>query len=128
MAFCKNCGAELKEEDKFCPSCGSEQAAENTTEPVFENVPPIADIPAKASGQLNVGFLIWSILNILFCCMPLAIVSLIMTVTAPNAATAEDEKKKLKTAKICNLIATIGSAVFFIGYIFLVVIGVLAQA
>ena len=35
MAYCRNCGTELREEDKFCPNCGikanEEASAENTT-------------------------------------------------------------------------------------------------
>ena len=35
MAYCRNCGTELREEDKFCPNCGTkaneEASAENTT-------------------------------------------------------------------------------------------------
>lgn len=33
MAFCKKCGAELKEEDKFCPKCGEPQVIEEKKEP-----------------------------------------------------------------------------------------------
>ncbi len=130
MPFCRNCGYEVKDTDKHCPACGSAQesaqesaqAAEGTA---AETVTPI-DIPVvkKASGLLNTGYLIWSILNILFCCMPLAIAALIMTVLAKDAPSAADEEKKLKTAKICNLIATIGGAVFYLFYIVLVAIGV----
>ena len=129
MPFCRNCGYELKDTDKHCPACGSEQenVQDATADSFAETVTPI-DIPVvkKASGVLNVGYLIWSILNILFCCMPLAVASLIMTVLAKDAPSAADEEKKLKTAKICNLIATIGGAVFYIFYVVLVALGTLA--
>ena len=126
MAFCKNCGYEMKETDTTCPACGSAQegAADNLANTVTYTDAPA---PEKASGQLNTGHLIWSILNIIFCCVPLAIVSLIMTVTAKDAPSAAEEQKKLKTAKICNLIATIGGAVFYLCYLALVVIGSLAS-
>lgn len=122
MPFCRNCGKQLEENVKFCPECGSAQ--ENASEAEAAPTPPVTEIPTppKASGILNVGQLIWSILNLIFCCMPLAIVSLIMTVTAKDAPSAEEETKKLKTAKTCNLIATIGSAVFFVIYFAFVVI------
>ncbi len=125
MPFCKNCGHEVNETDKLCPACGSAQegAAES-----FANTVTYADSPAmeRASGQLNTGHLIWSILNIIFCCMPLAIASLIMTLLAKDAPTAAEEKKKLKTAKICNLIATIGGAVFYLCYLCFYVLVILA--
>ena len=127
MPFCRNCGYEVKDTDKHCPACGSaqENVEETVQEGAAENVTPI-DIPVvkKASGLLNTGYLIWSILNLLFCCMPLAIVSLIMTVLAKDAPSAAEEEKKLKTAKVCNLIATIGGAVFYLFYIVLIAIGV----
>lgn len=31
MAFCNNCGKELKENDRFCPFCGKEVGAQNNT-------------------------------------------------------------------------------------------------
>jgi len=33
MPSCKNCGAELKEDDKFCRSCGAPVGAEKRVEP-----------------------------------------------------------------------------------------------
>ena len=118
MAFCKNCGAELDEGAKFCASCGTAQAEEEkaTTENAAEEKVEIPeyvapDMPPKASGVLNVAQLVWSIINIIMCCMPLGVVALIFTITAKDAPSTEEEAKKLKTAKTCNLIATIGGVV-----------------
>ena len=127
MPFCRNCGTKLEEEAKFCPECGTAQSAAATEE--ASSIPPIEPeiVEPKASGVLNVGSLVWSILNLIFCCMPLAIVSLIMTVTAKDAPSAQEEAKKLKTAKTCNLIATIGTAVFYVVYfVIMFIIGMLA--
>ena len=33
LAFCKNCGAELKEDAKFCPYCGTPVSAEKRVRP-----------------------------------------------------------------------------------------------
>ena len=129
MPFCRNCGYEVKDTDKHCPSCGSAQESAQTEAggTASEPVTPI-DVPVveRASGLLNTGSLIWSILNILFCCMPLAIAALVMTVLAKDAPSAADEEKKLKTAKICNLSATIGGAVFYLFYVAMVALGVLS--
>jgi uncharacterized membrane protein YvbJ len=132
MAYCKNCGNRLEDGSKFCSSCGtrvSEAAQEEQTQqetPVSEPIQEESlgfDSTPKASGNLNVGSLVWSIINLALCCMPLGIASLIMTVLAKDAPSAEDEEKKLKIARICNLIATISCVVFFIFYILIVVVG-----
>ena len=113
MAFCRNCGTKMEENAKFCHVCGTAQATTETE----NNLPPITAFPSPfPSHSLSVGILVWSILNLLFCCMPLGIVSLIMTVAAKDAPTAEEEAKKLKAAKICNLIATIGAVVIYVIY------------
>ena len=38
MAFCKNCGAQLDENEKFCHSCGSAVAAENSVQGAVDSV------------------------------------------------------------------------------------------
>ncbi len=116
MAFCKNCGTQLDENANFCPSCGAAQSPVPPAEPIVEQ-PAQAPAPQKASGILNVGQLVWSIINLVACCTPLGLAALIITILAKDAPTAEEESKKLKTAKTCNLIGTIGSAVIVILYI-----------
>jgi uncharacterized membrane protein YvbJ len=115
MAYCSNCGTKLEENAKFCLACGTptEQTENNINATSFESTTPA---PAKASGNLNVAQLVWSIINLVVCCMPLGIAGLVMTIFAKDASTAEEEAKKLKTAKTCNLIGTIGSAVFYVLY------------
>lgn len=113
MPFCRNCGHELDENTKFCPECGTNQEIKKEdakvedftvdTSAIFDNAEPAV---APASGKLNVGLLVWSILNIVFCCLPLAIVSLVFTTNAKDAPSAEAEEKKLKVARTCNIINT----------------------
>ncbi len=125
MAYCSNCGSKLEENAKFCLACGAPVEQTNTdtntntlhTAPV-ENTTPA---PAKASGVLNMVQLVWSLINLLLCCTPLGIASLIMAILAKDAPSAEEEAKKLKTAKICNLIGTIVGAVIIIVYAFVFV-------
>ncbi len=46
MAYCRNCGAELKDDDKFCASCGTKTCAEET---IPEGTP-------SAENKSNVSF------------------------------------------------------------------------
>ena len=128
MAYCKNCGVALEENAKFCATCGASQeetvAAEITTEEI------VAPAPKKASGNLNIAQLIWSIINLVACCTPLGIAGLILTIIAKDAPSAEDEAKKIKVAKTCNLIGTIGGiiiSILYIAYIALIVLGVASE-
>ena len=136
MAFCRNCGTKLEEGEKFCPSCGTQreeaaqsaqnaqnaQSADAAAEPqiVINNGNQNENYNAAAmgaSGKLDTPSLVWSIINLLVCCQPLGIASLILTILAKDAPSAAEEEKKLKTAKTCNLIGTIGAAVFYFCYI-----------
>ena len=114
MAYCSNCGVKLEDNAKFCLSCGTPTEQTENTETVAPSFEDTTPAPAKASGVLNVGQLVWSIINLIACCMPLGIAGLLMTIFAKDAPSAEEEAKKLKTAKTCNLIGTIGGAVYFI--------------
>ena len=123
MAFCSHCGAALEEGAKFCSSCGtaleaqtSDQAAAPVSVPVENqnNFDQASAEPKKASGTLNMTQMVWSIINLILCCMPLGIASLILTVFAKDAPSAEEEAKKLKIAKTCNLIGLIAFVVYLV--------------
>ena len=72
--------------------------------------------------------LVWAIINFVFCCQPLAIAAFIVTIMAKSAATPEAEAKNLKTAKICNIVGTVGGAVLTVIYIVLMVVGGVLEA
>ena len=113
--FCKNCGNQVEENQKFCPFCGAnlQEDAAQEAEPI-QTETLYAEPVAPKERKLNVGLLVWSIINTAMCCTPLGVVSLIMTILAKNASTDEDENGKLKTAKICNLIGSIGGFIISI--------------
>ena len=115
MAFCKYCGNELPEDAKFCTSCGASQSDGTQKQARTENTYVPVQMPP--SRTIKAGYLVWSILNILFCCLPFGIVGLVMTVIARDAVTAEEEMQKLKKAKGWNLAATITGAVAVVLYI-----------
>ena len=88
------------------------QQADNA-QPPYNNQPygqqgyysqPASPYNTPASGKTNVGMLVWSIISTVLCCLPLGIVSIIMTATASSAASLFEEQKKLRTAKILNII------------------------
>ena len=111
--FCKNCGHQLKDGQKFCPSCGTAVAGEPRqetvcAEPINTEKLYTEPTPEVKQTKLNVGMLVWSILNTVFgSWLPVfGIIGLVMTVTAVNT-TPESAEKKLKTAKIMNILGTI---------------------
>ena len=82
----------------------------------------------KASGALNVGMLIWSIINLCCLCTPLGIAGLILTIIAKDAFTKAEEDKKLKGAKICNLIGSIGFVIVGILYVVFMIAGLIGMS
>jgi hypothetical protein len=136
MAFCKNCGAELAEDQKFCANCGNaveSEAAPATAEepavveepvaveaPVAVAEPVVAEEPVKAG--LNVGMLVWSIIGLVVCGSPFSIPALIMTILAINMPVVEAEKK-IKLARTFNIISIVWGVLYFI---FAFIVGFLA--
>lgn len=131
MAYCSNCGKQLEEIAKFCPACGAktETSGETAEIPVEQASATETPAPAKASGKLDLQMLIYSIINTVMLCLPLGIASLILTILAKDAPTAEEEAKKLKTAKTCNIIGTLIACtivlIFVLFCIFLVILAII---
>ena len=119
---CNKCYGEYDEGANYCPHCGeplknTQSVPEATAEqpPVYEapqyDAPPncsTVPVDAPSSGVLNTGLLVWSIINTAVCCQLLGIIALVLTILAKGESTAAGERKKLKTARILNLIGTIG--------------------
>ena len=133
MAYCRYCGNQIADDAKFCTTCGASQeqdagkTAEQSTQAEFgaaTQPPRYEPLVMPASGTMKVGYLVWSILNILFCCLPFGIVGLVMTVMAPDTKSAEEETKKLKSAKAWNLAATItGGVIVFLYLLYCFIMG-----
>ena len=115
MAFCRNCGAEMSDEQLYCLNCGAPMQVEPT--------PPAA--PEKQ--KLNVGSLVFSIINLVCCCQIMGIISLVMTIMAQNE-TEEGSKKKLKIALILNIIGVVVGGIITIVYFILALSMGLAEA
>ena len=104
MAFCKNCGAEHPDGQKYCLECGVE-----------------LDSGANKDKKRNINIpsLVFSIIN-LFLCQLAGIVALVLTVMAPERS-PEDEAKYLKAAKIINIVGVVLFVAVIVAYILLYV-------
>lgn len=142
--FCPSCGTKINDpnqENTYKPPVEEPSVQENaqetktpTTQPTdYQNSHYIPYNPynsnlyqqpqvEKASGNINVGMLIWSIINTLMCCMPLGVISLIFTIIANSASSAAEEKSKVKIALILNIIGTASFFLLIIFYIFIFVV------
>ena len=128
MAFCKNCGNELPDDAKFCTSCGAPAQENETVEatPVV-NETVYTETPAPKERSLNVGMLVFSIINTALCCQLFGIIAIIMTILARTADTDETEHSRLKTAKTLNILGVVLGFVISVAYIiFMFVIGLAA--
>ena len=121
MAFCKNCGVEIEDGTELCSACAEATATEQVEVGVIDEVEP-------ASKKLNVGSLVWSIINIIVCggtnfiSWGLGIAALVFTILGYTSTTAEAERKKLKLSKTFNLISTILAVVTVVALVVFYVI------
>ena len=112
--YCKNCGAELTEGLVLCMNCGTAVNEINQeTEPIIEK--------AEKKYPLNVGMLVWSLIDFLFCCQPAGIIALIFTLLA-RYEEKEKADKYIGIAKICNIIGTIVGVLIALAVIFYIVV------
>ena len=97
MAFCRYCGKEIKEEQKYCAYCGGEQLV--SAEGVKQEVQPVEAVAESVEVRTETaqtekklvdedkGGFGWGLLG---CCIPLAglILYLLWKDTKPNSAKA----------------------------------------
>lgn len=72
-------------------------------------------------GFNTTPYIVWSILNLLFCCMPLGIWSLILCVTLNKKPTYQDAERSFKTAKTVCIVGTVVGFILQALYIVLVI-------
>lgn len=95
--YCRNCGSQLSDGQKFCADCGCAVASQ-----------PLKDKPQRA--ELDVGMLVWSIISLGVIQSAFAIPALVMTILASVSSPAE-ASKKIAIAKKFNIAAIIHGAV-----------------
>ncbi len=146
--FCPNCGTRVDAQQQT-PDVGAgyQQAPQNDPQPTYQqdyNQQYNQQYDQQYNNQYNqqgyyapqpinhglntTPYLVWSILNILFCCWPLSIWSLILSINANKKPTLELAQADLKKAKTICLIATIGGAVFYAIYFVLILISAMAES
>lgn len=150
---CNKCGAPLTEGALFCGECGAKveatEAVNTATEtqgsftaaPAAEPAPQPQTTYTAPSQPQNTTYtapqggpannvvangtpmIIWAIVNMVLCCLPLGIVALINAIKIDKAMTQIEADELTKKAKMWNIIATASAAVGVVVYIIIMVIG-----
>ncbi|MGL6225041.1 MAG: CD225/dispanin family protein [Thermoguttaceae bacterium] len=114
--FCPKCGMQLPDGSTACPACGPFPAPLQPYQPVM-SVPQVPD------------YLVWSILELIFCCLPFGIVGLVYAVQANSAKTYghfQDAMQKANTAKkflIWGIVIWgIGAALYLLYVIIMIIV------
>ena len=138
--YCPNCGAENSEDATYCANCGHEL---RRTETPGMDVPPPQQPPpppqpgaqpsyAPQSSQAEVpNYLVQAILTTVFCCLPLGIVSIVYAAQVNGKVAAGDHAGALESSRNARRWAWISfgtGIVLIVGYLILVLVGVIAQS
>lgn len=136
--YCPNCGAENSEDATYCANCGHEL---RRTETPGTDVPPPPPPPtqpgpqpsyAPQSAQAEVpNYLVQAILTTIFCCLPLGIVSIVYAAQVNGKVAAGDRAGALESSAKARMWAWISfgvGIVLLVGYLLLVLVGVIAQS
>ena len=114
--FCTNCGAQIDDKACICVKCGVFVQNSRNPAPTYTTYQPNYTQPnypvqnqqnfEPASGEIKIGMLIWSIFNALT--MPiLGIFAIVLTAMASGETTLDGELKKIRAARILNIISTV---------------------
>ena len=138
--YCPNCGAENSEDATYCANCGSELRKIET--PGMDVPPPpqpdmqtpqpeMQTSYAPQSSQPSVpNYLVQAILTTIFCCLPLGIVSIVYAAQVNGKVAAGDRAGALESSRNAKMWAWISfgaGLVVIVGYLLLVLLGVIAE-
>ena len=109
MAYCPNCGAQVADNAAFCGSCGTPfgsvgQNQQAYGQQAYGQQPYYPPVQPYATG----GLIAWSIITLLLCTIP-GIIALVKTSGINNATTAEEQARRISSAKTWCWIGTIGA-------------------
>jgi Interferon-induced transmembrane protein/zinc-ribbon domain len=136
--YCPNCGAQNSEDATYCANCGAELRKVET--PGMDVPPPPQPGPqtsyAPQSAQASVpNYLVQAILTTVFCCLPLGIVSIVYAAQVNSKLQVGDRAGALESSRNARMWAWIsfGSGLVLIGlpivgYLILIVVGLIAQS
>ena len=113
--YCKNCGMELKDYEKFCPNCGN-KIGESTDN--FNNINANSNNVFQSKADLQKygfnGLLVWSIIELICCSRIFGIISLVLllvqlkpAVEHGNFAEADKSKSLIKILLIVGIVTGI---------------------
>ncbi len=124
MNKCKYCGNPLSDGTEFCPICGA-----MVKNPLYFESKLCNEVSASKNTTLSVGYLIWSVTNIIISAsffyfvtplisLTMSIIALVKTIRAKDCDSAK-RMSKLHSVKILNII----SSVITLAAVILVVLG-----
>ena len=136
--YCPNCGAENSEDATYCANCGHELRRTETPGMEVPPQPPPPPQPgtqpsyAPQSSQAEVpNYLVQAILTTVFCCLPLGIVSIVYAAQVNGKVAAGDHAGALESSRNAKRWAWISfgaGLVLIVGYLILVLVGLIAQS
>lgn len=101
--ICKNCGEEYPNAVTVCPKCGAQPEANKREE--------LLDFDRS-------GLITWSVLTLFFCAIP-GIVALILSLGINRCSDAEEQRHKIRSARIWCSIGTVLGVLSLIGNFYL---------
>ena len=136
--YCPNCGAENSEDATYCANCGHQLRSTETPGMEVPPQPPPPPQPgtqpsyAPQSSQAEVpNYLVQAILTTVFCCLPLGIVSIVYAAQVNGKVAAGDHAGALESSRNAKRWAWISfgaGLVLIVGYLILVLVGLIAQS
>ncbi|MGL4944061.1 MAG: DUF1559 domain-containing protein [Thermoguttaceae bacterium] len=120
--FCPKCGNQIAEGNVACGQCGTR---------VVEATPQGMPTAFGAQAPYVPDYLVWSILEMVLCCMPFGIAGLVYSIQANSAKSAgriDEAVQKSKTAKTCLIWGVVLGGLFSAIYVIGILIALLLPA
>ncbi len=137
--FCKNCGSENNNTDKFCKNCGQPLSAQESQQegasgsaspdptPVqYTSYQQESPMDESAPTGIAIASMVLGIVSIVFCCF--SVIAVACGIIAIVFAKKEEQRGVsngfIKAGFICGLIGSILGGLYLIYWIFAIVVGI----